>query len=219
MRAVDIEQSATDFGSKKVSIDSKRLSNMNTLAEVLTSRVRAEIFRLLFGVNQGELHMREIERQSGFAMPTVRRELQKLARLDLVKTRKDSNRLYYSANQNHPLFPDIRTLVLKTIGLVDILRDLLQKARGIRTAFVFGSVARGETTAGSDVDLLIVGDIGLRDVTRLLSGADERIGREINPHVLTVEEFRRRRDDRDHFLTRVIESSKLFIIGSEHELG
>ena len=127
---------------------------MNTLAEIMTSKVRAEILRLLFGIKQQELHVREIERQSGFAMPTVRRDLEKLARLDVVNARRDGNRLYYSANTDHPLFPEIRSLVLKTIGLVDILKDSLEKSEDIRAAFVFGSVARGETTAGSDVDLL-----------------------------------------------------------------
>ncbi len=191
---------------------------MNDLAKMLTSRVRAEIFRLLFGINQRELHIREIERQSGLAMPTVRRDLEKLARLDLVRARRDSNRLYYSANLDHPLFPDIKNLVLKSVGLVDILRECLKKKEDVRVAFVFGSVARGETTAGSDVDLLIVGGFGLREVTRVFSGVAERVGRELNPYVMTEEEFRRRKESHDHFLTRVSESPKLFIIGSEREL-
>ena len=184
-----------DFGSKKLSIGSKRLSIMNDLAKILTSRVRAEIFRLLFGINQRELHIREIGRQAGLAMPTVRRDLEKLARLDLVNARRDSNRLYYSANLDHPLFPDIKNLVLKTVGLVDILRECLKKTEDVRVAFVFGSVASGETTAGSDVDLLIVGRLGLREATMVFSGVAEQIGRELNPYVLTEEEFRKRKKD------------------------
>ncbi len=192
---------------------------MNDLAKILTSRVRAEIFRLLFGINQRELHIREIGRQAGLAMPTVRRDLEKLARLDLVNARRDSNRLYYSANLDHPLFPDIKNLVLKTVGLVDILRECLKKTEDVRVAFVFGSVASGETTAGSDVDLLIVGRLGLREATMVFSGVAEQIGRELNPYVLTEEEFRKRKKDHDHFLIRVSESPKLFIIGSERELS
>ena len=99
---------------------------MNLLAEILSSKIRAEIFRMLFGVNGGELHMREIERRSGLAIGTIQQELKKLLRLDLIKKRKDGNRLYYEANQEHPLYPDIRNLVLKTVGLVDCFREALK---------------------------------------------------------------------------------------------
>jgi len=191
---------------------------MNTLAAILTSKVRAEIFRILFGLEQRELHLRGIERQSGFAMPTVRRDLNKLEKLDLVKTRRDSNRLYYSANTRHPLFHDIRRLVLKTSGLIDILRSQLEKSEKIRVAFVFGSFARQEITSESDVDLFIIGDLTLREVTTLLTGAAERIGREINPVLMTMDEYSERMDSRDHFISRVVESQKLFVIGSEDEL-
>jgi len=86
---------------------------MALLSEILSSKVRAEIFRLLYGLSPKELHVREIERQTGFTIGTVRQELQKLVRIKLLTTRKDGNRLYYSANSEHPLFPDIRNLVSK----------------------------------------------------------------------------------------------------------
>jgi DNA-binding transcriptional ArsR family regulator len=110
---------------------------MALLAELLSSKVRAEIFRLLFGIRERELHVREIERQSGFSIATVRQELQKLLKMQLLKTKKDGNRLYYRANTEHPLYPDIRTIVLKTSGLVEVLKRALNK-KGIRVAFVFG---------------------------------------------------------------------------------
>lgn len=91
---------------------------MNMLAEILSSRVRAELFRLLFGISSEELHMRELARQSGCAIGTIQTELKKLGRLDLVTKRKDGNRLYYRANREHPLFRDIQSLVVKTVGLV-----------------------------------------------------------------------------------------------------
>src|SRR5512136_828627 len=98
---------------------------MNILAEILSSGVRAEIFRLLFGLDRAELHLREIVRGSGFSVGTVQTEMKKLSRLDLVHHRRDGNRLNYRANSGHPLYPEIRGLVLKTIGLVNILRDAL----------------------------------------------------------------------------------------------
>jgi len=190
---------------------------MNRLAELLSSRARAEIFRLLLSGTGEELHVREIERRSGLNDSTLRQELRKLVRLDLVQSRRDSNRVYYRAKTESPLYPEIRNLVLKTSGLSDVLKSALTDKR-IGVAFVFGSIARGEEKAGSDVDLMVIGQLGLRDLSRLLSGIEEKIGREVNPHVLREEEFRKRIRAKEHFVSSVMETLKIFIIGSQGEL-
>jgi Sugar-specific transcriptional regulator TrmB./Nucleotidyltransferase domain. len=190
---------------------------MNRLVEILSSRARAEIFRLLFSGIKEELHVREIERRSGLNESTIRQELSKLKRLDLVHSRRDSNRIYYCAKTENPLYPEIRNLVLKTSGLSDVLKHALKDKR-IRVAFVFGSVASGKEKAGSDVDLMVIGRLGLRDLSGLLSGIEEKIGREVNPHVLHEDEFRKRVRSKEHFVSSVMESSKIFIIGSRDEL-
>jgi DNA-binding transcriptional ArsR family regulator len=191
---------------------------MNLLAEILSSEIRAEIFRILFGVSEAPLHVREIERRSGFAIGTVQQELRKLLRLDLVKKFKDGNRLYYRANRSHPLFGDIHLLVLKTNGLVDVLKEALENTRDLQSAFVFGSIAGQKESAESDVDLMVIGKIGLRKLVGLLVEPARIFGREINPHVLSLEEFIKRRSTKNHFLTRVLESFKIFVIGNEDEL-
>ena len=190
---------------------------MNALAELLSSRVKAEIFRLLFGVQDQELHVREIERQSGLADATVRQELKRLVCLGLIEARRDGNRIYYHAQKQHPLFFEIHNLVLKTTGLVEVLRNALAHD-DIRVAFVFGSVSRSTEKAHSDVDLMVIGSIGLRQLTKLLSGVSRQVGRELNPHIMTITEFKRRRKTRDHFLTTVLAAPRLFVIGDEHEL-
>lgn len=190
---------------------------MPTLSDILSSRVRAEIFRLLFGLDEQELHLREMERQTGLSLGTVRQDLQKLVKLDLVKTRRDGNRLYYRANTDHPLYPEIRKLVLKTSGLVEIFKKVLDR-EGIQVAFIFGSLASNRERAASDVDLMVIGAVSLRSLSSWLAGASDQIGREINPHTMSVEEFRRRRQKADHFLSTVLESPKLFIVGKEHDL-
>ena len=88
----------------------------------------------------------------------------------------------------------------------------------VRVAFIFGSLAAGQERAGSDVDLMVIGDLGLRGLTDLLSGISETIGREINPHMMTVTEYQKRKKAADHFVTRVLEGRKLFLVGTEHEL-
>jgi DNA-binding transcriptional ArsR family regulator len=158
-----------------------------------------------------------MERRTGLAVATVRQELQKLLRMQLVEAQRSGNRLYYRANKAHPLYTDIRNIVLKTSGMVDILRDALDK-KDVKIAFVFGSVASNQEGATSDVDLMLIGDVGLRTLSGWLSGISEQIAREINPHVIKRAEFRKRKQSRDHFITRVLESKKLFIKGSEHDL-
>ena len=191
---------------------------MNILAEILSSRVRAEIFRVLFGFDPAELHLREVVRASGCSVGAVQTEMKKLTRLDLVLQRRDGNRLYYRANGDHPLFPEIRGLVVKTVGLVDILREALVKCAGIKVAFVFGSVAAHGERSGSDIDVMVIGAVGLREVSGVLAGATSLVSREINPYVIEVEEFVRRRNEREHFITQALGTPKLFIIGSEHGL-
>lgn len=190
---------------------------MNLLAKLVCSRVRADIFQVLFGLRSGEVHLREIHRQTTLSLGTVRQDIRKLAKLGLVTERRDGNRLYYAANQAHPLYPDIRQLVLKTVGLVDIIRKAL-KDPGIRHAFVFGSVANGSAGATSDIDLLVVGNLGLRKLSALLSGLSHTLGREINPHILTPAEFARRVGQQDHFVTSVLAAPRLFVKGSQDEL-
>jgi DNA-binding transcriptional ArsR family regulator len=188
------------------------------LPDILSSRARAEIFRLLFGVSSQELHMRELERRSGLALGTIQQELKKLEGMELIVARKDGNRVYYSANASHALYGDIHRLVLKTSGLVEVLREALS-AEGISVAFVFGSVARGDEGAEGDVDLMIVADLGLAAASSLLSGVSEKLGREVNPHVMDAAEFNRRRGSGDHFLLRVLDSPKLFVVGDDDELA
>jgi predicted nucleotidyltransferase len=190
---------------------------MNRLPEILSSRARAEIFRLLFSGTGEEFHVREMERRSGLNESTVRQELRKLVRLDLVQSRRDSNRVYYRAKTENPLYPEIRNLVLKTSGLADVLKSALADTR-IRVAFVFGSIASGEEKTGSDVDLMVIGRLGLRDLSGLLSGVEEKIGREVNPHVMSENEFRSRLKAKEHFMSSVLKGPKIFLIGSENDL-
>lgn len=190
---------------------------MDNLAKLLSSRVKAEIFRLLFGLDVREVHVRELARRSGLNVATVRQELRRLSGLGLVQARRNGNRIYYRADDGHPLYPEIHNLVLKTSGLVDLLREALAKA-DIAVAFVFGSLAEGSEKARSDVDLMVVGSTSLRQLSGLLTGLESTIGREINPHVLKEQEFAARKKRREHFLTSVLAAPKLFVIGTENDL-
>ena len=193
------------------------MANMTDLAVIVASRVKAEIFRLLLGLRRPELHLREIVRQSGLSLGTVQQELKGLTSVGLLKSRRDGNRVYFSANPDHPDHRELSALVLKTDGLAGVLGKALTDPE-VQLAFVFGSIARGGH-AESDVDLMVIGSIGLRGLTKLLSGVAEVVGREINPHILTPEEFRERKRNKDHFVTSVLAAPMLFVKGTEHELA
>lgn len=190
---------------------------MSALSELLASRVKAEVFRLLFGVDPLELHVRELARRARLNDATVRQELKRLKRVGIVGARRDGNRTYFRAVLDHPLYPDIRSLVLKTSGLVEVLRQPLTDPR-VQVAFVFGSLAADEEKAHSDVDLMVIGRITLRALSQRLAGVETKVGREVNPHILTREEFARRKRSGDHFLTNVMRAPRLFVVGDEHEL-
>ncbi len=125
------------------SVFTYKVVEMNILAEILSSKVRAEIFRILFGIKNPKLHLREIQRRSGFAISTVNQEAKKLSKLGLIKERKSGNRVYYRANINQPLYREIHNMVIKTIGLCDLFKEVLVD-KPVIIAFIFGSTAEGK---------------------------------------------------------------------------
>lgn len=189
---------------------------MSILAEILSSKVREEFFRILFGVETKEYHLRDIQRKAGLAIGTVRQEAIKLEKIGLIKKRINGNRTYYTANRVHPLYDTLHTLVLKTSGLADILRQTLD-IQHVKYAFIFGSVASGTDNDQSDIDLFIIGNIGLRALSKMLKEPIETIGREINPHIMTLEEFVERKKSKEHFVKNIMDAEKIMIKGTEDD--
>ena len=153
-----------------------------------------------------------------FAKESVETQLNALKRMKLIVSERDGNRAYYFANNSHPLYPDIRNLVLKTTGLHDVLVAALSDP-GVEFAFVFGPIASSTDKPESDVDLMIIGDITELQLAKLLRGVGDQLGREVNPHTYSRDEFTRRIASDDHFLNDVLEKPKLFLIGGENEFA
>ena len=180
---------------------------------------RKKILSLLMGHPGARWHLRNIARQTGLALGTVRRELTGLGQAEIILVAKDGNRVYYQANRGSPLFPELSGLIQKTVGLADVLREALEPlAKKIDLAFVYGSQASGEMRASSDVDVLVVGEISFAEVAGALSKIQDRVSREVNPTVYPQKEFAEKLRTGHHFLKTVLASSKLFLIGDEHEL-
>lgn len=187
--------------------------------EAIFPKVRAEIMRLLFTDPAKEFHLRELSRLSNLALGTIQQEVGRLQKVDLLTARRDGNRLYYRANTQHPIFQELQGIALKTTGLREQLADALAEVPNIEFAFVFGSSASGTTGAASDVDLLVVGNVGLRALAPKLRPLTSTLGREVNPHVLTRDTLAAKAHSGDAFITNVLSAPKIWITGDADELG
>jgi len=189
------------------------------MIEALLPKTRRSVLGLLFARPDQAFYLREVVRATGSGRGAVERELRSLAEAGIVVRETRGNLTYYRANRDCPIYPELRGLALKTTGLVDVLREALSGLRGVKAAFVYGSLARGDDDAASDVDLLAVGHVAFAKVAERLHPAHETLGREVNPTLYSVEEFRQKVADKHHFLTRVLEGPKLFVIGDADALS
>lgn len=161
----------------------------------------------------------ELARHLGMPRSSLQRELSAMLAVGILKGRRKGRMLFIQANNESPVYADLRGLLSKTTGLVDLIRDALSRSQErIKISFVFGSIARAEETAVSDIDLLIVGEAGLQEVAPLLHDCQEKLGREINPRCFRSDEFARRIASKDHFVLSVLSKPKIFIAGSQNEL-
>lgn len=162
----------------------------------------------------------ELARRMGVPPSSLQRELRDLAEAGILKTHRQGRMGYYQANVDSPLFPDLRGLLLKTAGLIDVLADALKPlASKVELAFVYGSMASGDERSDSDVDVMIIGTVPPSELALSLRRARDLLGREINPTTYTPAEFSKKRTAKDHFLTGVLNKPKLFILGDEDELA
>lgn len=183
------------------------------LSKILGSKGRAEILKYLFTLERKRVHLRALSRASSLSAPVLKRELQKLSELSLIFAEKDGNRVYFSANQHHHLYAVLCQLVQKTEGNEEILRDCFSDCPA-KYVFLYGSFANGRAQGTSDIDLFVIGECGLREVTRRIHLAAEKIGREINPYVISEQEFLKRKTNHDHFILEIVKSPKIFLKGT-----
>jgi predicted nucleotidyltransferase len=189
------------------------------LDKLLGSKLRASLLSWLYSHPGERYFVRQLEQVTGQDSTNISRELSRLERLGIVVSATEGKQKYYSVNERCPVFPELRGLVLKTTGLAEVLRDALSTLEGIRVAFVYGSFAEGKATPASDVDVLVIGDVGFGEVVEAFGPARQTLAREVNATVFPADEFRSKLAAGNHFLKSVRKSPKMFLIGSEDELG
>jgi len=190
----------------------------SSVGVLLLGKTRLSILSLLFLQPERRLYLRQILRLTGAGQGAVQRELAKLADAGILTKTREANLTYYQANPISPVFDNLKGLVEKTAGIAGFLRTaLLPLAGTIEQAFLYGSVARGEERADSDIDLMVIGDVSFLAVVAAVSSLQELLGREVNSTVFTLQELRQRLDQGDNFVTRVMREDKVDLIGGDRE--
>ena len=204
------------LGTKTGSSRSRRRS----LADALLTKTQQRVLGVLFGQPERSFYASELIRDAGTGSGAAQRELARLEESGIIVARRIGHQKHYQANAASPLFSELRSIVLKTVGLVAPLRDALKPlSSAIRAVFVYGSVARGADQAASDIDLLIISDsLTYGDVFGALERVTRMLGRKVNPTVYSAAEFAKRTQTENAFVTRVLEQPKLWVIGSEGDL-
>lgn len=188
-------------------------------AMILFSKVRRAILSVLYCHADEAFYLRQIVRTTGFGLGPVQRELKQLTQCGIIRRSVRGRQVYFQANLDSPIFPELKSLIIKTVGIGDTLRAALAPIAGqLEVAFIYGSIARGEEGHRSDIDLLVVGDIAFADVVVNLQAAQKLLGREIFPTVYPPDEFKAKMRAKHHFLTSVLKGSKMYLIGDENEL-
>ena len=191
------------------------------LADALFAKVQQRVLGVLFGNPHRSFYANEVIGLARSGTGAVQRELAWLEASGLVVVARVGKQKHYQANAGSPVFAELRALVLKTSGLADVLRAALAPvSRSIRAAFVYGSIAKGQDTAASDIDLMVVSDrLTYADLFAAVEGASAQLGRKVAPTIYTSKELSKRLKQDNAFVTRVLAQPKLWLIGDESGLA
>lgn len=197
-----------------------RSENMKTLISHLLGDTRTAILATLLLRPDEPQHLRALARLTGVSPGTLHRELTALTALGVLRRDQIGRQVFFSADPECPVFEELAGLLRKTAGLLNVIGDALRPCSAhIRGAFIYGSTAAGTEGAYSDVDVMILGDLPFAEAVRVLAPTEAVLRREVNPTVMKVDDFVRKRESNDGFVSAVWGAPKLWVMGGEHELG
>ena len=189
------------------------------IAQALFGKTRRAVLALLFGQPGKTFYTREIIAAAGAGASQVQKELDQLTRAGLLIRERRANQVYFCVNPDAPVFAELSGLITKTFGIADVIRAALAPLAGlIDVAFIYGSVARSEHHAGSDIDVFLVGQVLLSQLAVPLSAVETKLGLPVSTAIFDRTEFLSRIKKRDHFISKVVAGPKLFLIGDETSL-
>jgi len=185
------------------------------LSSLIRSKTARKILTIFITHPEDEFYIRQLERLSKEPVSAVSRELQRLERSGFLMSKQEANLKYYRVNKKYPIFEEIKKIILKTQGMGDTIRELIEGSPGIKLAFIYGSVAKGEERATSDIDLMIIGDMDSVKLHSKINEIEDVINRVINYSLINEKDFKKKKTG---FIKRILKEKKIFLIGGEDEL-
>ncbi|MCU7804739.1 MAG: nucleotidyltransferase domain-containing protein [Candidatus Thiodiazotropha sp. (ex Lucinoma borealis)] len=193
---------------------------MSQLSDALFTETQQKVLGLLYGQPDRSFYMKEILRLTGMGVATIKRELDRMLASGILHMNKIGNQHHYQANPGCPIYGELITIIKKTVGLTEPIREALEPlSKKIDWAFVFGSVASGKESAASDIDLMIIGDVGFSEAANALYSIQEALGREVNPKIFRNNEWAKSEKDNDAFVRDVMDKPRMDVMGGKDELG
>ncbi len=191
------------------------------LSRALFGKTRQSVLTLILTHPKEEFYVRQVAVEAKTGLGATQRELANLVSAEIIERVQKRNKVYYQANSHSPVFKELRSLLTKTAGAGEIVRKALQSIEDrITVAFLYGSAATGAfRSSQSDIDLMVIGKVKFSEVTAVLRDAEEFLGREINPSVYTMPDFKKRLAEGYSFITNVAEKPKVYLIGDEREFA
>lgn len=191
-----------------------------TIGDALFTKTQQRVLGLLYGKPEQSFYTNEIVRWADMGRGTISRELNRFVSAGLLVVSREGNQLHYRANSENPIYNELLAIVRKTFGIVDVIRAALVPVyEQIDLAFIYGSIAKREETASSDIDLLVVTDsLAYTDLMEVLTDAEKLLGRPINPSIYTAEQIKNKLEQNSSFLVRVMERPKLWVKGCDDDI-
>lgn len=192
---------------------------MSQLADALFTTTQQKVLGLLYTQPEKSFYTNQILRLTGMGVATIKRELDRMVAAGILSMTKIGNQHHYQAEPECPIFQELLGIAKKTFGVADVIRQALSPlSADIERAFVFGSMASGKETSASDIDLLIIGNVGYSEAVNALYLVQETLGREINPKIYRIEEWTQMINNKDGFIQEVLSKPQLDVMGGGNEL-
>jgi len=194
------------------------MKNFEILDRLFSSKLRIKLLDVFLRSPNARFYIRELERKIKEEAKNVSRELKNLEALGLLISEKQGNLKYYSVNENFFLYPELKAVIFKTTGVQGLLKEALERLKGIETAFIYGTYATGKESESSDVDIMIIGKPDLTELNEVISDLEEKLNREINYMCFDQEEFKERRKAGNAFINEVLSGEKIMLKGSDRAI-
>jgi len=188
------------------------------ITNVFKSKTRKALFRLFFTNPDSEYYLRELERILDIPVSMIRKELLRLEEAGIFASSRKGNLVYFFLNKSYPLFEEMKSMVSKTIGIKGLLKDAVTKIKGVEIAFIYGSFAKNDENAKSDIDLFIIGKANEDKLVMEIGKLEKVLKREINYSIYLKNDFRRKKREKDSFILDLMEGPKIFLMGDKNDL-